>query len=170
MSSTDTLSSILEDSSTIHFQPGTYDADFNGLDIAKNPQSSKDGFMWKLPNGKEFVFTFFSKVMYSALGDRTGPYFNQKEAKVTLSRFYPCPITDTSSQEHSLGESEMKKARMGFSTRLVTRDLPDDESTPEELFVHNEAVVDFFHTIQEFSDDKLGNGKRLLRSQITYEW
>ena len=53
----------------------------------------------------------------------------------------------------------MAKAKIGFAIRLFNRDLPEDASLPEGLFEHNQALLDFFLTIQEEADERMGSGK-----------
>jgi hypothetical protein len=53
---------------------------------------------------------------------------------------------------------EMAKAKIGFAIRLFNRDLPEDGSLPEELFEHNQALLDFFLSVQEEADERMGSG------------
>lgn len=53
----------------------------------------------------------------------------------------------------------MAKAKVGFAIRLFNRDLPEDESLPERLFEHNQALVEFFLTVQEEADERMGSGR-----------
>jgi len=70
------LTDILRDPTTIHFTPGTDDADLGDI-LIKNPQRTPDGFVWLSPDRKtETVITLVGKVVYDAIGDKTGPYFS----------------------------------------------------------------------------------------------
>jgi len=70
------LTDILRDPTTIHFVPGTDDADLGDI-LVKNPQRTPDGFVWLSPDRKtETVITLVGKVVYGAIGDKTGPYFS----------------------------------------------------------------------------------------------
>ena len=55
----------------------------------------------------------------------------------------------------------MAKAKVGFSIRLFNRDLPEDESLPERLFEHNQALLEFFMTVQEEADERLDSDRFL---------
>ena len=76
------LPTVLSDPSTIRFHRGSYDqADFGGIDLSKNPQKSSNGpFVWLLKDRSEASVTFVGKVIYSVIGDKTGPYFSLPEA------------------------------------------------------------------------------------------
>lgn len=53
----------------------------------------------------------------------------------------------------------MAKAKIGFPIRLFNRDLPEDESLPEKLFEHNQALLEFFLTVQEEADERMASGR-----------
>jgi hypothetical protein len=63
---------------------------------------------------------------------------------------------------------EMAKAKIGFAIRLFNRDLPEDESLAEELFEHNQALLEFFLSVQEEADERMGSGKSLRLSCRLY--
>lgn len=58
----------------------------------------------------------------------------------------------------------MAKAKVGFAVRLFNRDLPEDESLPERLFEHNQALLEFFLSVQEEADQRMGSGRSRLVS------
>lgn len=85
-----TLSAVFRDPTTIHFIPGTDDANLRGI-LAKNPQRTPDGYVWYLPDQRtEAMVTFVGKVIYGAIGDKTGPYFSLPD-KVFVRTFPSCP-------------------------------------------------------------------------------
>jgi hypothetical protein len=92
------LSAILHDPSTIQFLEGSDDADLGGIDLSKNPQKSSNGpFVWLTDDRSEASVTFVGKVIYSAIGDKTGPYFSLPDAHwvgVFLSPFLSFQIAD----------------------------------------------------------------------------
>jgi hypothetical protein len=60
--------------------------------------------------------------------------------------------------------AEMTKAKIGHSIRLFNRDLTGDESLAEELFEHNQTLLEFFLSVQGEADERLGSGKSLWLS------
>jgi hypothetical protein len=77
MSLSGALSTILSESTTVKFVPGTDRADFGAIDLAKNPQKSPQGFSWFLPNRvTEAMVTFVGRVVYDVIGDKTDEYFS----------------------------------------------------------------------------------------------
>jgi len=89
------LHSILDDSSTIKFLPDSDNPDFGKLDLSKNPVKTPFGpFVWMLPDRvTEATLTVFGKVIYSVIGDKTGPYFSLPEARfVHTFSFIHCTI------------------------------------------------------------------------------
>ena len=77
------LPSILDDSSTIKFLANSDDPDFGELDLSKNPVKTPFGpFVWMLPDRvTEVTLTVVGKVIYSAIGNKSGPYFSLPEAR-----------------------------------------------------------------------------------------
>ena len=72
----------------------------------------------------------------------------------------PCfSISDALLQLSVVTAEEMVKAKIGFAIRLFNRDLPEDGSLPEELFEHNQALLEFFLSVQEEADEHMGSGK-----------
>ncbi|KAF9642271.1 hypothetical protein BDM02DRAFT_3193571 [Thelephora ganbajun] len=135
----DMLTTILSDPATIHFIPSTDEADLGNI-LVKNPQRTPDGFVWFLPDRKtEATVTFVGKIIYGAIGDKTGPYFSLPD-KLFLQDISP---------------TEMAKAKAGFAVRLINRDLVVDTLLSDELNDHNQAVLEFFLTVQEDADKKL---------------
>ena len=90
----DTISTILNERTAIHFIPGTDNADFGSLDLEKNPQKTQESFVWLLPNKTEATVTLVRKVIYSVIGDRTSPYFNLPEPTIvcTVNSFHHSPM------------------------------------------------------------------------------
>ena len=68
-------------------------------------------------------------------------------------------LADVPPQLPVVTAEEMAKAKVGFPIRLFNRELPEDESLPEELFEHNQALLEFFMTIQEEADERMDSGK-----------
>jgi hypothetical protein len=52
--------------------------------------------------------------------------------------------------------SEMAKAKVGFAIRFINRDLVADVMLPDKLCDHNQAALEYFLTIQEAADERLG--------------
>ncbi|KAF9782851.1 hypothetical protein BJ322DRAFT_178294 [Thelephora terrestris] len=134
------LSTVLSDPSAIKFREGSDDADFGGIDLSKNPQKAGSGpFVWVLNDSTEASLTVIGKVIYSAIGDKTGPYFSLPEM-----HYVPEVTTD-----------EMGKAKAGFAVRLTNPDLVADVLSPQELHTHNQAVIEYFLTVQEAAEARL---------------
>ena len=75
------LSTVLDHPSAIRFAEGSDDADFGSLDLSKNPQKAPNGpFVWFSEDRSEASITVVGKVIYSAIGDKTGPYFSLPDA------------------------------------------------------------------------------------------
>jgi hypothetical protein len=51
---------------------------------------------------------------------------------------------------------EMAKAKVGFAIRLINRDLRVDSALPDDLEEHDQAALEYFLTIQEASDQRMG--------------
>jgi hypothetical protein len=90
------LPTILSEPITIKFRGGSDDADFHGIDLATNAQKVQAGgpFVWLSDDRTEASVTVVGKVIYSALGDKTSPYFSLPEAHyvsvfMTSHRFPP---------------------------------------------------------------------------------
>jgi len=76
MSKPANLSSVLGEKTTIRYHSGTNNPNFAGLDIHDNPHKTRDGFIWKMPDGEEAKINFIGKIDRSAFGDKSGPYFS----------------------------------------------------------------------------------------------
>ena len=77
MSFSNALSAILNEPTTVKFVPGTDQADFGPVDLAKNPQKTSQGFSWFLPNRvTEATVTFVGRVAYDVIGDKSDEYFS----------------------------------------------------------------------------------------------
>ena len=76
------LSSVLLEPSAIKFRFGSDNADFAGMDLAKNPQKvqASGPFVWLLNDRTEASVMVVGKVIYTAIGDKTGPYFSLPDA------------------------------------------------------------------------------------------
>lgn len=86
------LPALLQTPSAVKFRDGTDDADLRGLDLSKNPQKLSNGgpFVWLLNDRSEFDVTMVGKVIYGAIGDKTGPYFSLPDARyVSYLTFMP---------------------------------------------------------------------------------
>jgi hypothetical protein len=143
MSFSNSLSAILNDPTSVKFVSGTDRADFGAIDLAKNPQKTPQGFSWFLPNRvTEATVTFVGRVAYDVIGDKTEEYFS-----LPGEQWLPVVTAE-----------EMAKAKIGFAIRLFNRDLPEDGSLPEELFEHNQALLEFFLTVQEEADERMSTG------------
>jgi hypothetical protein len=93
-----------------------------------------------LPNRvSEAAFTIVGKVIYSGIGTKTGPYFSLPEAQYMLD----------------ITPDEMKKVKVGFAICFINRDLVVDTMLSDELNDHNQAVLEFFLTVQEHADKRL---------------
>ena len=87
------LTTILSNKSTIRFREGTDEADFHGLDLSKNPQKVGNGpFVWLFEDGTEASVTVIGKVVYSAIGDKTGCYFSLPDSRY-VRNFICFPFT-----------------------------------------------------------------------------
>jgi len=155
-SNSDALSTVLNEHTTIRFASGTDNsADLCGLDLEKNPQRTRDGFIWRLPDQTEATITLIGKVAYSVIGDKSGPYFNlppSTSVRIIIS-FHCLPhITDAQFQKPHLEMFDLARAKIGFAIRCVTRSLSGDSLLPDEVFEHNQAVLDYLHTVREASD------------------
>jgi hypothetical protein len=51
---------------------------------------------------------------------------------------------------------EMAKAKVGFAVRFINPHLVADVMLPDDLQVHNQAVIEFFLTVQEEAEVRLG--------------
>ena len=51
---------------------------------------------------------------------------------------------------------EMAKAKVGFAVRFINRDLVADVMLPDDLSDHNQASLEYFLTVQEAADARLG--------------
>ena len=72
-----TLLNILSEPSTIKFRGGSDSVDFAGINLLKNPQKTPTGaFVWLLDNCSEASVMVVGKVIYSTIGDGTGPYLS----------------------------------------------------------------------------------------------
>jgi hypothetical protein len=139
----DTLSAILSEPTTVKFVPNTDRADFGAIDLAKNPQKTSQGFSWFLPDRvTEATVTFVGRVAYDVIGDKSDEYFS-----LPGEQWLPVVTPE-----------EMAKAKIGFAIRLFNRDLPEDESLPEALFEHNQALLEFFLSVQEEADERMSSG------------
>ena len=155
MSFSDALSAVLNEPTTIHFAPGTDNADFHGLNLEKNPQRTRDGFVWQLPDKTEAIITLVGKIDYSVIGDKSGPYFSLPDSQTvrTIIPFRYLPhITNVPFQKPHFDLVDLAKAKIGFAVRCLSRTLPEDSLLPEKLFEHNQAALDYLHTVREASD------------------
>ena len=59
---------------------------------------------------------------------------------------------------------EMGKAKVGFAVRFINPALVADVMLPDILNNHNEAALEYFLTIQEKAEAKLGKCCALCRS------
>ena len=69
----------------------------------------------------------------------------------------PSRDTDPSLQMPDITPDEMAKAKVGFPIRLINPDLVVDVLLPKELNDHNQAVLEFFLTVQQKADERLGS-------------
>lgn len=166
MSFSDVLSAILDKPTTVKFVPGTDQADFGPIDLASNPQKTPQGFGWFLPNRvTEATVTFIGCVVYDVIGDKTGKYFSlpgEQWVCTTITLPLWVHVFDILPQLPVVTAEEMAKAKIGFAIRLFNRDLPEDESLPDKLFEHNQALLEFFMTVQEEADERMDSGRSLL--------
>lgn len=168
----DPLSAVLNEDTTIRFQHGSESkADLGRLDLTRNPQQTRDGYVWFLPSREEATITLIGKVTYSVIGDKTGPYFslcgpNAVRITILLCRPLLQRIADMVVQKPKpvLTELDMAKLRTGFAIRTLIDSLPEDEPLPKKLFDHQKAVLDYFFTIQEEADKLIDGGAFLLFS------
>ena len=166
MSFLNTLSAILDEPTTIKFVPGTDQADFGAVDLASNPQKTPQGFSWFLPDRTtEATVTFVGRVVYDVIGDKTGEYFSlpgEQWVRTTTSLPLCFHASNMPLQLPVVTAEEMAKAKIGFAIRLFNQDLPEDKSLPERLFEHNQALLEFFLTVQEKADERMGSGTSLF--------
>ena len=155
---TQPLSALLKDPSTIRFVEGSDDADLGGIDLSKNPQKTQGHgpFVWLLEDRSEASVTVIGKVIYSAIGDKTGPYFSLPEKRfvstlisVVISYYSPA------AQLPDITTDEMAKAKVGFAIRFINQNLVADVMLPRQLYNHNQAALEYFLTVQEAADEKL---------------
>jgi len=81
----------------------------------------------------------------------------------------PQHITDTIIQmpKPVVGITDMAKLRAGFAIRCLNEDTPEDQSLPKILLNHNQAVLDYFFTVQEEADKLMDGGMFLPFPSIT---
>lgn len=90
------LSTILQHPSTIRFMEGSDDADLGDIDLTTNPQKSSFGpFVWLSADRSETSVTFVGKVIYSGIGDKTGPYFSLPDSHWVSTFLSIIPIVST---------------------------------------------------------------------------
>ena len=155
------LHSILQHSSTLHFLGESSDqADFGDIDLFENPQKSSYGpFVWLSADRSEASVTFIGKVIYDGIGNKIGPYFSLPEDRwvsvlpsallIVLYHLYFTQMSDVTADD-------MAKVKAGFAIRTVNDELVADVMVPDELKHHAKATVEFFLSVQEASDQKLG--------------
>ena len=154
------LSTVLAHPSTIRFLAGSDDADMQDIDLSKNPQRSANGsFVWLLPDRtSEASVTFIGKVIYGAIGDKSGSYFSLPDEQ-WVRPLILTPITflvlDALLQLPDITPDEMSKAKVGFAIRFINRDLAVDHMLSDELDEHNQAALEFFLAIQEAADARM---------------
>ena len=153
------LSVILDQPSTIRFMEGSDDVDLGAIDLSKNPQKTPNGrFVWLSADRSEVSVTVIGKVIYSAIGDKTGPYFSLPDTH-WVSTLVPIMTIILShlrtTQMPEITTDEMAKAKVGFAIRFINRELVADELLPDKLRDHNQAALEYFLTIQEAADQRL---------------
>lgn len=159
----DALSAILSEPTAVKFVPNTDRADFGAIDLAKNPQKTSQGFSWFLPDRvTEATVTFVGRIAYDVIGDKSDEYFSlpgEQWVCTPLLRLHVSKLLTLPLQLPVVTPEEMAKAKIGFAIRLFNRDLPEDESLPEGLFEHNQALLEFFLSVQEEADERMSSGK-----------
>jgi len=79
------------------------------------------------PVGRSFNISVFGKIVYGAIGDKTGPYFglpNKLFVRISPSCSPPSRNADSLSfQVEDVSPTEMGKVKVGFSVRLINEDL-----------------------------------------------
>jgi len=155
------LPSILNDSATIRFLPDSDDPDLGQLDLSKNPVKTPSGaFAWFLPDRvTEAISIMIGKTCRSAIGDKSGPYFSLPEARWVCVFCLPITLshsTDPLIQLPDITAEEMAKAKVGFAIRFINKRLVVDALLPDELKEHNQAALEFFLTVQQKADERLG--------------
>ena len=153
------LSALLEEPSTIRFIEGSDDADLGGIDLSQNPQKTQGHgpFVWLLEDRSEASVTVVGKVIYSAIGDKTGPYFSLPEKRFvsTLISVVVILYYSLAAQMPDITTNEMAKAKVGFAIRFINPNLVADVMLPRQLYNHNQAALEYFLTVQEAADEKL---------------
>jgi len=155
-----TLSAILDDPLTIRFVQGSDDADFGDLNLSNNPQKTQrhGPFVWLLEDRSEASVTVIGKVIYSAIGDKTGPYFSLPEKRFVstlVSVVVLILYRSFTAQMPDITTDEMAKAKSGFAVRFINQNLVADVMLPDQLYSHNQAALEYFLTVQEAADRQL---------------
>lgn len=167
------LAAVLCNPTTIHFVPGTDEADLGDL-LVKNPQRTADGYVWLLPDRKtEATVTFVGKIIYGAIGDKTGPYFSLPDPLFVCILPLYSPLrcaADFSSQVEDISPVKMAKVKAGFAVRLINRELVVDALLSDELIDHNQAALEFFMAIQEDADRTLDSSEYLTHASPSDCW
>lgn len=65
---------------------------------------------------------------------------------------------------------EMAKAKVGFAVRFINRELTADALLPDALNDHNQAALEFFLTVQEAADERLGSCKYNVYGSSLCRW
>lgn len=65
------------------------------------------------------------------------------------------PVIDLPSQLEDVTAAELAKLKVGFAVRLINRDLVVDTLHSDEFNDHNQAVLEFFLSVQEDANKKL---------------
>ena len=105
----------------------------------------------------EASVTVVGKVIYTAIGDKTGPYFSLPGARyVSTAVSICCRLLLMLFQMPGISSDEMAKAKVGFAVRFTNRDFVVDTLLPDILSAHNQAVIEYFLTVREKADARLG--------------
>jgi hypothetical protein len=70
------------------------------------------------------------------------------------------------SQVDKVTPTEMAKVKTGSAIRLINRELVVDTLLPDRLNDHNQAVLEFFMSIQEEADKKLDESRCMMFSNL----
>jgi len=94
------------------------------------------------------------KVIYSAIGDKTGPYFSLPEKCFvsTLMSVVVISYYSPTAQMPDITTDKMAKAKVGFAIWFINQNLV---MLPHQLYNHNQAALEYILTMQEAVDEKL---------------
>jgi len=71
------------------------------------------------------------------------------------SSFLPLHVAELSFQIGEIDTTEMAKAKLGFTIRLINNEVEADADLPEQLVEHHQAMLEFTWAIQEAADGRM---------------